>query len=181
MRRRSLSWRQRSLSLRRWIAHQLRRLDGIVHCAAAFDGLSPLSLQTIAQWQQLLRLNTIVPFALDRACETLLRAAPGASVVLIGETHGQAPAAYWGGFAVSKAALAAYAQIRTEEWADAADPRLNLLIPGPMNSPQRAKSHPGEAKAGLPQPEQVATAVLYLLGPDSAGLRGARIELDAAC
>jgi NAD(P)-dependent dehydrogenase (short-subunit alcohol dehydrogenase family) len=158
------------------IAYQLRRLDGILHCAAAFDNLSPLQLQTLPQWQQLLRVNTIAPFALNRACEHLLRAAPDAAVVLVGESHGQQPAAYWGGFAVSKAALAAYARIQAEEWADAPRLRINLFIPGPLHSPQRAKSHPGEVKEDLPQPEDMAVAFLYLLGPDSRARRGEVIE-----
>lgn len=161
------------------IAYQLRRLDGIVHCAVAFDNLSPLQLQTVAQWQQLMRVNAIAPFALNRACERLLQASPDASVVLVGESHGQQPAAYWGGFAVSKAALAAYARIQAEEWADAAHLRVNLFIPGPFNSPQRAKSHPAESKAGLAQPEEVARALLYLLGPDGRGRRGEVIAWEA--
>lgn len=158
------------------IAYQLRRLDGILHCAAAFDSLSPLQLQTAAQWQQLLRVNTIAPFALNRATEHLLKASPDASVILVGESHGHHPAAYWGGFAVSKAALEAYARIQSEEWADAANLRINLFIPGSMNSPQRAKSHPAENKDALAQPAEVANALLYLMGPDSRAQRGEIIE-----
>ena len=167
-------------SLAQTIAHQLRRLDGILHCAAAFDNLCPLPLQTIPQWQQMLRVNTIAPFALNRATEHLLKAAPDASVILVGETHGHQPAAYWGGFAVSKVALEAYARIQAEEWADAGNLRVNLFIPGPMNSPQRAKSHPAEAKESLPQPEAVAQALLYLMGPDSRDRRGETIEWERA-
>lgn len=158
------------------IAHQLRRLDGILHCAVDFENLSPLQLQSIPQWQQLLKVNTIVPFALNRATEHLLKASPDASVILVGETHGHHPAAYWGGFAVSKAALEAYARIQAEEWADAANLRINLLIPGPVNSPQRAKSHPGETKETLPQTEELANTLLYLIGPDSRNRRGEIIE-----
>jgi NAD(P)-dependent dehydrogenase (short-subunit alcohol dehydrogenase family) len=161
------------------IAHQLRRLDGILHCAADFNSLSPLQLQTIPQWQQLLKVNTIAPFALNRATEHLLKASPDASVILVGETHGHHPAAYWGGFAVSKAALEAYARIQAEEWADAANLRVNLFIPGPINSPQRAKSHPGEIKESLHQMEDVAKTLLYLMGPDSRERRGEIIEWGA--
>lgn len=164
-------------TLAQTIAHQLRRLDGILHCAAGFEHLSPLQLQTIAQWQQLYKINTIVPFALNRACEHLLRAAPDASVILMGESHGHRPAAYWGGFAVSKAALEGYLPIQAAEWDDAPALRINLVIPGPVNSPQRVKTHPGELKSTLPQPEDVAGALLYLMGPDSREQNGQVIEL----
>lgn len=163
-------------SLAQAIGHQLQHLDGILHCAAAFDNISPLQLQTIPQWQQLLKINTIAPFAINRACEHLLKRSPDASVILVGESHGHHPAAYWGGFAVSKAGLEAYARIQAEEWADAEHLRINLFIPGPINSPQRAKSHPGEVKESLPQTEAVAQALLYLIGPDSRDRRGEVIE-----
>lgn len=158
------------------IAHQLRRLDGIVHCATAFDNISPLALQTVAQWQQLFKVNTTVPFAINRACEHLLKAAPDASVLLIGETHGHQPAAYWGGFAVTKAALEAYHRIQHDEWSEFAHLRINLLIPGPINSPQRAKSHPAEDKSQLAPTEDLAPALLYLMGPDSLTRRGELLE-----
>jgi hypothetical protein len=50
--------------------------------------------------------------------------------------------------------------------------RINLLIPGPINSPQRAKTHPGEAKDILPQLDDLLPNLLYLMGPESADVRG---------
>lgn len=160
------------------IAQQLGRLDGILHCAAAFEGLSPLSLQTAGQWQTLFKVNAVAPFALNRACEPLLKRSPDASVILVGETHGHAPAAYWGGFAVSKAALEAYFRIQADEWSDPAAPRINLVIPGPMHSPQRARTHPAEDKTSLPRPEALTPLLLKLMGPD--GGRGQVLEWTAA-
>jgi NAD(P)-dependent dehydrogenase (short-subunit alcohol dehydrogenase family) len=65
-------------------------------------------------------------------------------VVLTGETHGLAPRAYWGGFAVGKSALPALAAIWSEELEHAGHPRVNVLVPGPIASPQRAQSHPAK-------------------------------------
>ncbi len=154
------------------IAQQLGRLDGILHSAAAFEGLSPLGLQGTEQWLRLLRVNTIAPHAINRACEPLLKRSTDASVILVGETHGHAPAAYWGGFAVSKAALEAYLRIQADEWSDPAAPRINLVIPGPMRSPQRARTHPAEDKEALPPPESICPLLLRLMGPEGRGTRG---------
>lgn len=153
------------------IGDQLGRLDGILHCAAAFEALRPQVLDTLAEWLKLFRVNAAAPAAINRACLPLLEAAGDASVILVGETHGHAPAAYWGGFAVSKAALEAYLKVQADEWSEK-PVRINLVIPGPMNSPQRARSHPGEEKSGLPQPEDLASRFLYLMGPDSREIRG---------
>jgi NAD(P)-dependent dehydrogenase (short-subunit alcohol dehydrogenase family) len=163
-------------SLAQAIAHQLRRLDGIVHCAATFDALSPIALQTVAQWQHLMKVNAIAPFAINRACEHLLKTSPDASVVLVGETHGHRPVAYWGGFAVSKSALESYFAVQSDEWSGSANLRINCFIPGPANTPQRAKTHPGELKDGLPTMEAAAQALADLLDPASRATRGQLIE-----
>ncbi|MFA5081271.1 MAG: SDR family NAD(P)-dependent oxidoreductase [Hydrogenophilaceae bacterium] len=163
-------------TLAQTIGYQLRRLDGILHCAAEFESPCPLGQQTAEEWQRLYKVNVIAPFAINRACLQLLAAAPDATVILVGESHGHTPAAYWGGFAVSKAALEAYFRIQAEEWSDAANLRLNLVIPGPINSPQRAISHPGEDKSRLPPLETLAADLTDLMGPEGHDRRGRLIE-----
>jgi NAD(P)-dependent dehydrogenase (short-subunit alcohol dehydrogenase family) len=154
------------------IAGQLSRLDGIVHCAAAFEPPTPLAIQSVAAWQEQMQVNCIAPFAINKACERLLKSSPDASVILIGESHGHAPAAYWGGLAASKAALEAYFKVLAQEWADLPHLRANLVVPGPIASPQRAKTHPGEDKHQLPAPETLAEDLLRLLGPESRDIKG---------
>ena len=78
----------------------------------------------------LLPVNAAAPAAINRACAPMLETCPDASVILVGETHGHAPKAYWGGFAVSKAALEAYLKVQADEWSDK-PMRINLVIPGP--------------------------------------------------
>lgn len=154
------------------IAQQLGRLDGILHCATAFAALSPLTLQTVEQWLTQFRVNTVAPFAITRACTPLLKRAVDASVILVGETHGHEPAAYWGGFAVSKAALEAYFRIQADEWSDCPNLRINLVIPGPIHSPLRARTHPAEDKTSLPQPEALCPLLIELMGPSGRETRG---------
>ena len=158
------------------LAHLLRReakrLDGIAHCASHFVPLTPLANQTLEQWLLLLRVNLVAPHALTRACLPLLTAAVDASVVFVGETHGMSPAAFWGGFAVAKSALPALAAIWADELEGAGKPRMNVIVPGPIATPQRRMSHPGEDPAALRRPESIAPAFLYLLGPDGRAISG---------
>jgi NAD(P)-dependent dehydrogenase (short-subunit alcohol dehydrogenase family) len=160
------------------IGYQFGHLDGICHCAALFEALQPQGLETLSDWMNLFRVNAAAPAAINRACLPWLQAA-AASVVLVGESHGHAPVAYWGGFAVSKAALEAYFKVLADEWSDT-PMRVNLLIPGPIASPQRAKTHPGEDKAQLPTPEAVADKLVWLLSDASRAVRGQLIEYGAA-
>jgi hypothetical protein len=49
---------------------------------------------------------------------------------------------------------------------------MNVFVPGPIASPQRAMSHPGENRSKLRTSANAARALLYLLGPDGAAHRG---------
>jgi len=159
-------------ALNQLLRKDLKRVDAIAHCAAHFVPLGPLSHQTLEQWMALLKVNLAAPFALTRACLPMLVAAPDSSVVFTGETHGVRPLAYWGGFAVAKSGLSALAAIWSEELEHKGKPRMNVFVPGPIASPQRAMSHPGENRSKLRTAENAARALLYLLGPDGAAHRG---------
>jgi len=154
------------------IESQLQRLDGILHNASHLTDPAPLDNQRLEQWLLLLRVNLAAPFALTRACSHLLRAAADASVIFTSETHALEPAAYWGGFAVSKSGLSALVKIQAQEWAGLSNLRVNLLVPGPVDSPQRQHTHPGEAARSRRRPESIMPAYLYLMGPDSRGVSG---------
>jgi NAD(P)-dependent dehydrogenase (short-subunit alcohol dehydrogenase family) len=159
------------------VRRDLGRLDGIAHCASHFVPLGPLAEQTLEQWLEMLRVNLAAPFAITRACLPLLAAAPDASVIFTGETHGAHPRAYWGAFAVSKSGLSTLAAIWGDELEHTGKPRMNVLIPGPIASPQRLRSHPAEDRARLARPEAAASAFLYLLGPEGRALNGRTFEL----
>jgi NAD(P)-dependent dehydrogenase (short-subunit alcohol dehydrogenase family) len=159
------------------LRRELKRLDAVAHCASHFVPLGPLANQTLEQWNLLLRVNLAARFALTRACLPLLAAAEGSAVVFTGETHAAKPAAFWGGFAVSMSGLPALATIWADELERPGHPRMNVLVPGPIATPQRRQSHPGEDAGKLRSAESAAVAMVYLLGPDSAALNGATLFL----
>lgn len=149
------------------IYQQLGRLDGILHSAARFEGLLPMHSHTQTQWLNILRVNLIAPASLTRACLPLLDRAPDASVIFTSETHGDRPTAYWGAFGVSKAALESMMQTWADELSVRPNLRMNAVIPGPVRSPMRRQSHPGEDPASLREPASLMPSYLYLMGPDS--------------
>jgi NAD(P)-dependent dehydrogenase (short-subunit alcohol dehydrogenase family) len=164
-------------ALNQLVRKDLRRMDAIAHCASHFVPLGPLANQTLEQWATLLKVNLAAPFALTRACLPLLSAASDSSVVFTGETHGAHPLAYWGGFAVSKAGLSVLARVWADELEHQGKPRMNVFIPGPIASPQRAMSHPGENRQRLRTPEAAARVMLFLLGPEGKGCNGLTLEM----
>lgn len=161
------------------IHQQLGRLDGILHNAAHFDNLSPLEIQRMSQFDTMLKVNLIAPFALTKACLPLLRRAPQATVLFTSASSGQSAKAFWGVHGVSKAALAHMVQTWAQELETSPNLRLHILVPGPVQSPQRLKSHPGEVHQALPSAQQLMPTYRYLMGPDNATQSGAIIHLAA--
>lgn len=155
---------------------QVGRLDGILHNASRFDGLTPLALQPLDQWLDTLRVNLAAPAALTRACLPLLIRAPDSAVLFTSETHGHTPTAFWGAFAVSKSGLETLVKIWSEELTPHPHLRMNAIVPGPVRSPQRLVSHPAENHAQLVPPERLMPLYLYLIGPDSRGDNGRVFE-----
>ena len=158
------------------IAHHLKRLDGVLHSAHKFYTLTPLELETLEQWQAIMRVNLIAPFALTRACLPLLRQAPDASVVFTGETHGHQPAAYWGGYAVAKSGLETLTRIWADELGTEENLRINTLIPGQVATTLRSRTHPGLDPDSLPSNDDLMPWYLYLMGADSRTVRGQIVE-----
>ena len=142
---------------------QLGRLDAIVHTAAGLGSLGPVEHQSLERWLEVWRVNVAGAMGLTRALLPLLDAAPDASVVFTLDTRGQAPRAYWGAYAATKAGLAALAAILADEWEHRANLRINAVVPGPMHSPVRTLTHPGEDKSALPKPERFIPLYLYLI------------------
>lgn len=158
------------------IAYHLKRLDGVLHSAHHFYNLTPLELQTLEQWQTLMRVNLIAPFALTRACLPLLRQAPDASIIFTGETHGHHPSAYWGGYAVAKSGLETLTRVWADELTSNEALRVNTLIPGQVATTLRTRTHPGLSPETLTRIDALMPWYLYLMGEDSRSVRGQIIE-----
>jgi NAD(P)-dependent dehydrogenase (short-subunit alcohol dehydrogenase family) len=149
----------------------LGRLDGIVHCAATFPYLSRIDDYDTDVWGKVLQVNLSAPFMLTRACLPLLRRAPEASVVMLSDAVGRHPKAYWGAYAVAKAGLEALALILADELSNAAV-RVNSLDPGATRTALRTQAYPTEDPAHLKAPEAITPFLLWLVGPDGAGVSG---------
>jgi NAD(P)-dependent dehydrogenase (short-subunit alcohol dehydrogenase family) len=161
------------------LQEQHGRIDAIVHTAVQLGSLGPIEHQAFDEWLSTLRVDLLAPFGLTRALLPLLRAAPDASVVLTLDTRGQDPKAYWGAYAVAKAGLSALLAILADEWENTPQLRVNGVVPGPMRSPLRAQTHPGDDSSRLPAPEAFVPLYLYLLAGQPKAESGRVIDAQA--
>jgi len=158
---------------------QLGRLDALVHTAALLGSLGPLEHQSFDNWVALLRVNVAAPMGLTRIVMPLLARSPDASVVFTLDSRGQEPRAYWGGYAVTKAAVGALARELADEWEHRSNLRVNAVIPGPIRSPLRNQSHPGEDPSLLPTPESLVPLYHHLIAGQSKADSEALVDVQA--
>ncbi len=154
------------------------RLDGIVHAAVSFGGLTPISMHKPDAWLRAMHVNVNAPFALTQACLPLLTQAADSAVVFVLDDPALLQRAHWGGYGASKAALERFVAILHEE-TDSGPLRVHAMLPAPMRTALRQLAYFGEDLLQRPLPDAAAAAAVYLLGAQGAEARGTVLDLRA--
>ena len=154
------------------IEQEFGRLDGLLHNASLLGTLTPLGQYDIEQWAKVMQVNLNAPFLMTRACIDLLKKSEDASVLFTSSSVGRKGRAYWGAYAISKAANENMMQILADELESNTAIRANSINPGATRTSMRARAYPGEDPNTLPKPDEILATYLYLLGPDSKGVSG---------
>lgn len=166
-------------SLAEMIASELGRLDGIVHAAARFDGLTPVAMHKPKEWVEALHVNVSAPFLLTQACMPLLQERGDSAVVFVLDDRERMGRAHWGAYGTAKAALEGFASILHEE-TEGSSLRVHALLPTPMRTALRRMAWFGEDAEAVDTPEAAADAVVYLLSPQAVEARGKVLDLRGA-
>lgn len=154
------------------------RLDGIVHAAVSFGGLTPIAMHKPDAWLRAMHVNVNAPFALTQACLPLLTQASDSAVVFVLDNPQLLQRAHWGGYGASKAALERFVAILHEE-TDHGPLRVHAMLPAPMRTALRQLAYFGEDVLQRPLPDAAAAAAIYLLGAQGMAARGAVLDLRA--
>jgi NAD(P)-dependent dehydrogenase (short-subunit alcohol dehydrogenase family) len=96
--------------------------------------------------------------------DPLLQRSDAGRVVFISSGVAALALAYWGPYAVSKAALEVLARTYAAETATT-KVRVNVLTPGPVRTRMRAQAMPGEDPMTLEAPDKVAAKIADLCLP----------------
>jgi len=158
------------------IEKEFGRLDGLLHNASLLGTLTPLGQYDIAQWSKVMQVNLNAPFLMTRACLELLKKSDNASVIFTSSSVGRKGRAYWGAYAVSKAANENMMQIWADELESNTHVRVNSINPGAVRTTMRTRAYPGEDPNTLPKPDEIMATYLYLLGADSEGVTGQQFD-----
>lgn len=158
------------------LQRDLGRLDGIVHAAASFSGLTPIAMHKPDAWLRSLHVNVSAPFALTQACLPLLTQAPDSAAVFVLDDPERLARAHWGAYGVAKAALERLVEILHQE-TDSGSLRVHALLPAPMRTALRHMAYFGENTNTQPLPSHAAAAAVYLLSHQGETARGAMLDL----
>lgn len=141
-----------------------KRLDILVGNAATLGTLTPIAQTRPAEFEEVLAINLTANFRLIRSLDPLLRASPAGRAIFVTSGAARGPRAYWGAYAVSKAALEMMVGIYAAETAKT-NLRVNLVDPGRTRTAMRARAYPGEDPATLPTPDAITGLFVELALP----------------
>jgi len=157
---------------------ELGRLDGVLHCAAEFRGLTPLEHTDPAQFARALHVNLTAPWWLTQACLPLLKRAEDGAVVFALDDLARVGKAFWGGYGVAQHGLAALVPMLDRELANTSV-RVSALQPGPMRTGLRARAYVDDADRDARDPALYAPACVELLSAAGVAHRGRVHEVRA--
>lgn len=164
------------------VAQESGQLDVLV-INAGMSEYATLEQVSATHFEQIFGLNVRAPVFALQAALPLLK--PGASVVLIGSIADVIGTEGYGVYSASKAALRSFARTWTRELA-ARGIRVNVVAPGPVDTEMMAAASEN-VRQGLTQaiplgrmgqPEEVASAALFLASDESSYIAGAEICVD---
>ncbi len=140
------------------------KLDILVGNAGVLGPMSPLGHIAPKDWDKVMAVNVTANWRLIRSLDPLLRLSDAGRAVFLTSGAARRIRAFWGPYAVSKAALEAMVTTWARE-SEITSIKANLLNPGPLRTAMRAQAMPGEDAETLDRPEVLVPEVMRLLSP----------------
>lgn len=144
------------------IYERFGRLDIFAGNAGLLGTLGPLAQIGNREFQRVMDVNLQANFRLIKSLDPLLRAAPQGRAIFVTTGAGVVKGrAYWGTYAISKAALESMVRVYASETAQT-NLRVNMINPGAVRTDMRASAAPGEDPMSLPTPEDITQSFIDL-------------------
>lgn len=150
---------------------ELGHLDGVLHCAVEFKGLTPLEHTDPAAFARVMHVNLTAPWWLSQACLPLLRQAQDAALVFALDDLERVGQPYWGAYGIAQHGLAAMVGMLHAELASSSV-RVSALQPGPMRTGLRSRAYADDNDLQAREAADYADACVTLLSSAGAAHRG---------
>ncbi|MCL1499889.1 SDR family NAD(P)-dependent oxidoreductase [Xanthomonas nasturtii] len=150
---------------------ELGGLNGLLHCAADFAGLTPAELAAPADFARSVHVNLTARAWLTQACLPLLRQQQDAAVVFVVDDPARVGQAYWGAYGAAQHAQRGLITSLHHETA-AGPVRVSGLQPGPMRTALRARAFTHQEDSDAVDAARYAPACVSLLSNAGVVHRG---------
>jgi NAD(P)-dependent dehydrogenase (short-subunit alcohol dehydrogenase family) len=159
--------------------------EALVNNAGIFPRARALEME-LAEWERVLRVNLTGTFLCARAVARLMKDAGGGTIVNMASGRALAGAARGAHYSATKGGIIALTKSLALDWAPYGI-RVNCVIPGVTDTAQPRGELSDEELyalgsriplARIAQPEDIAAAVAFLLGEDSAYMTGQSIAVN---
>jgi len=140
-------------------------LDAVIHCAARFEGLTPLDQVSPPEWLMQIQVNLNAAWLLSAQSLPLLRNSGTGRLYFLLEDMSKVEGAFWGAYGVSKHALRALVSQFAAE-CQSSPVQVLGINPGPLRSTLRSLAYHAENPASQPDPEVAAEQIIQFLKGD---------------
>jgi NAD(P)-dependent dehydrogenase (short-subunit alcohol dehydrogenase family) len=130
------------------------KLDVLVGNAGVLGTLSPLGHISPKEFQEVIDINLTANWRLLRSLDPLLRQSEAGRAIFVSSGAARGPRAYWGTYAITKAALEMMVGIYAQEILQT-NVRANMIDPGRTRTRMRASAYPGEDPQSLKTPDEI--------------------------
>lgn len=147
-------------SLGKSIFERWGKLDALVHCAAHATPMSPVGHISEKDMDRAWAVNARATQRLITMMDPLLRSAPDARAVFVGDTNQSAK--FSASYRTSKRAARSFVESWMAE-CETVGPKISIFDPAPMPTALRARFHPGENRDDLSRCADEAARLIALL------------------
>ncbi len=171
-------------------------VTALVVVAAVLQEAALVSDLSAAEWDRVMSVNLRGPFLVAKHLAPLLHDDAGSALVTVGSWWGYEGHALFSAYCASKAGLRVFTQALAEELAPRGI-RVNMVAPGNIDGPMHRRALAAEAAllgvseeevrerewAKIPlgkpaRPQDIADAILFLVGPRSAYMTGSVVDVN---
>jgi len=164
------------------------RIDGLVNNAGAAD-IKPALKQSPEEFERIVGVNLVAPFALARAVAAVMRDSGGGSIVNIASVAGLIPVGWQphASYVASKAGLVGLTRELASQWGRYAI-RVNAIAPGPFTTEMAGETYEqgwaaDRMRQAIPlgrigRPGEMDALLVLLLSADSGYITGQTIAVD---
>lgn len=153
-------------------------LDGIINNAAIIGKMSAISDYDYETWQKVLNVNITSSFLLTKYLLPIMEHSVNPRIIFTSSGVAEKGRAYWGAYAISKAAVKSLAEILQEELEPVSKIKIFNFDPGKTRTSMRAFAYPAENPNDLKDAAMLLDNYLWMLSERSNDSKVRYIKFD---